>query len=72
MRGSVHAPPGLASGAALDLSLRTLPAFSGFLELLLRTGVTTVAEAASQDRLNNRPGLGQIVNFLNGPSTALN
>jgi predicted kinase len=34
-----------------ELSLRTLPTFFGALELLLKAGVTTVAEAAFQDRL---------------------
>jgi predicted kinase len=36
--------------------MRTLPTFFGVLEQLLRAGVTTVAEAAFQDRLW-RPGL---------------
>ena len=31
--------------------MRTLPVFFGVLELLLRAGVTTVAEAAFQDRI---------------------
>jgi predicted kinase len=31
--------------------MRTLPAFFGVLELLLTAGVTTVAEAAFQDRI---------------------
>jgi hypothetical protein len=39
--------------------MRTLPAFFGVLELLLRAGVTTVAEAAFQDRAW-RPGLGPL------------
>jgi predicted kinase len=34
-----------------EITLRTLPTFFGVLELLLRAGVTTVAEAAFQDRL---------------------
>ena len=56
--GMVHATPGFSPGAAVtdELSRRTLPAFFGVLELLLRSGVTTVAEAAFQDRLW-RPGL---------------
>lgn len=54
--GMVHAAPGFVPGPADELSLRTLPAFFGVLELLLRAGVTTVAEAAFQDRLW-RPGL---------------
>jgi hypothetical protein len=36
--------------------MRTLPTFFGVLELLLRAGATTVAEAAFQDRVW-RPGL---------------
>lgn len=36
--------------------MRTLPTFFGVLELLLRAGVTTVAEAAFQDRVWS-PGL---------------
>ncbi|WP_019868675.1 AAA family ATPase [Salinispora oceanensis] len=44
------------AGADDALALRTLPTFFGVLELLLRAGVTTVAEAAFQDRLW-RPGL---------------
>lgn len=52
----MHATPGFAPGPADDLSRRTLPTFFGVLELLLRAGVTTVAEAAFQDRLW-RPGL---------------
>ncbi|MDQ2814932.1 MAG: ATP-binding protein [Actinomycetota bacterium] len=50
--GMVHA----ARGPGDELSLRTLPVFFGVLELLLRAGVTTVAEAAFQDRVW-RPGL---------------
>ncbi|WP_025618167.1 AAA family ATPase [Salinispora cortesiana] len=58
--GMVHAATSasglLAAGPADELALRTLPTFFGVLELLLRAGVTTVAEAAFQDRLW-RPGL---------------
>ena len=54
--GMVHATPGFVSGPADELTARTLPTFFGVLELLLRAGVTTVAEAAFQDRLW-RPGL---------------
>ncbi|MEW1860833.1 AAA family ATPase [Streptomyces sp. NPDC088194] len=54
--GMVHATPGHVPGPADELNTRTLPAFFGVLELLLRAGVTTVAEAAYQDRLW-RPGL---------------
>jgi predicted kinase len=34
-----------------ELTVRTLPVFFGVLEILLRTGVTTVAEAAFQDHV---------------------
>jgi predicted kinase len=55
--GVVHATPGFLPGAVTDeLSRQTLPIFFGVLELLLRAGVTTVAEAAFQGRLW-RPGL---------------
>jgi predicted kinase len=55
--GMVHAKPGSRLEAVTDeLSRQTLPTFFGVLELLLRAGVTTVAEAAFQDRLW-RPGL---------------
>jgi predicted kinase len=45
--GMVHAAPGPGD----ELNLRTLPVFFGVLELLLRAGVSTVAEAAFQDRV---------------------
>jgi hypothetical protein len=51
-----HATPGFVAGPGDELSARTLPVFFGMLELLLRAGVSTVAEAAFQDRLW-RPGL---------------
>lgn len=51
-----HATPGFVPATADELSTRTLPVFFGVLELLLRAGVTTVAESAFQDRLW-RPGL---------------
>ena len=54
--GMVHAAEGFVPGPADALSRRTLPTFFGVLELLLRAGVTVVAEAAFQDRLW-RPGL---------------
>jgi predicted kinase len=54
--GMVHAARGFVAGPGDELTMRTLPAFFGVLELLLRAGVTTVAEAAFQDRLW-RPGL---------------
>jgi predicted kinase len=54
--GMVLATPGFVPGPADELSARTLPVFFGVVELLVRAGVTTVAEAAFQDRLW-RPGL---------------
>jgi predicted kinase len=54
--GMVHATWGpTASGFAArpgdELTVRTLPVFFGVLELLVRAGVTTVAEAAFQDHV---------------------
>lgn len=49
--GMAHAAPGFVPGPGDDLTMRTLPAFFGVLELLLTAGVTTVAEAAFQDRI---------------------
>ena len=49
--GMVHATPGFAPAVEDALSGRTLPVFFGVLELLLRAGVSTVAEAAFQDRV---------------------
>jgi predicted kinase len=49
--GMAHATPGFAPGPGDDLTMRTLPAFFRVLELLLTAGVTTVAEAAFQDRV---------------------
>ena len=49
--GMVHATPGFVPGPVDELTMRTLPAFFGVLELLLAAGVTTVAEAAFQDRI---------------------
>jgi predicted kinase len=54
--GMVHAAEGFVPGPGDVLTRRTLPTFFGVLELLLRAGVTVVAEAAFQDRLW-RPGL---------------
>ena len=54
--GMVHATPGFVAGPRDELTMRTLPTFFGVLDLLLRAGVTTVAEAAFQDRVW-RPGL---------------
>ena len=49
--GMAHATPGFTPGPRDDLTARTLPAFFAVLELLLTAGVTTVAEAAFQDRI---------------------
>jgi len=49
--GMTHAEPGFVPGPGDDLTMRTLPAFFDVLELLLTAGVTTVAEAAFQDRI---------------------
>jgi predicted kinase len=49
--GMVHATPGFVAAPGDELTARTLPVFFGVLELLLRAGVTTVAEAAFQDRV---------------------
>ncbi|MET9029100.1 ATP-binding protein [Nocardia sp. NPDC004168] len=54
--GMVHATENYAPSRSNELNLRTLPVFFQTLELLLRAGVTVVAEAAFQDRLW-RPGL---------------
>jgi hypothetical protein len=58
----VHATPGFVAGDRDELAMRTLPTFFGVIELLLRAGVTTVAEAAFQDRLW-RPGLEPLQNL---------
>ncbi len=49
--GMVQASPGFVAAPGDDLTRRTLPVFFDVLELLLRSGVTTVAEAAFQDRV---------------------
>jgi predicted kinase len=49
--GMAHAVPGFTPGPADELALRTLPAFFSVLELLVLAGVTTVAEAAFQNRI---------------------
>jgi predicted kinase len=54
--GMVHTTPGFTPGHDDKLSRRTNTVFFSMLETLLRAGVTTVAEAAFQDRLW-RPGL---------------
>jgi predicted kinase len=49
--GMVHATGEFTPAPGDELTMRTLPTFFGVLELLLRAGVTTVAEAAFQDRV---------------------
>jgi predicted kinase len=49
--GMAHASPGFTPGEGDELTERALPAFFGVLRLLLEAGVTTVAEAAFQDRV---------------------
>jgi predicted kinase len=49
--GMAHASPGFTPGEGDELTVRTLPVFFGVLRLLLEAGVTTVAEAAFQDRV---------------------
>ncbi|MFG2059810.1 AAA family ATPase [Micromonospora sp. NPDC048871] len=49
--GMVHATGDFTATLVDDLSLRTLPTFFTVLEVLLTAGITTVAEAAFQDRL---------------------
>jgi predicted kinase len=66
--GMVHALGGATSfvpGPGDELTAKTLPVFFGVLEVLLRAGVTTVAEAAFQDhvwrpRLEPLLGLAQL------------
>jgi predicted kinase len=49
--GMAHAAPGFAPAPGDELTMRTLPVFFGVLELLLRSGVTVVAEAAFENRI---------------------
>jgi predicted kinase len=49
--GLVHATPGFTGGAGDELTKRTLPVFFAMIELLIKAGVTTVAEAAFQDHV---------------------
>ncbi len=49
--GMVHAVPGFTATPGDELTNRTLPVFFEVLGLLLRAGVTTVAEAAFQDHV---------------------
>jgi len=54
--GMVHTAGEFVPSPGDGLTVRTLPVFFGVLHLLLRAGVTTVAEAAFQDHVW-RPGL---------------
>jgi predicted kinase len=54
--GMVHTAGEFVASPGDELTMRTLPVFFGLLHLLLRAGVTTVADAAFQDRVW-RPGL---------------
>lgn len=58
--GMVHAAGDFIAAPSDELTLRTLPTFFNVLRLLLTAGVTTVAEAAFQDRLW-RPGLQPLI-----------
>lgn len=49
--GMVHNTPGFVPAPSDELTQRTLPVFFSMLELLLRAGVTTVADAAFQDHV---------------------
>src|SRR5580693_7710297 len=49
--GMVHNTPEFVAARGDELTMRTLPVFFGVLDLLIRAGVTTVAEAAFQDRV---------------------
>jgi predicted kinase len=49
--GMVQTATNFAAAEGDELTRRTLPVFFGVLDLLLRAGVTTVAEAAFQDRV---------------------
>jgi predicted kinase len=54
--GMVHNTRDFVAAKGDELTRRTLPVFFSVLDLLIRAGVTTVAEAAFQDRVW-RPGL---------------
>jgi predicted kinase len=49
--GMAHSSPGFAPAPGDELTMRTLPVFFGVVELLLRAGVTTIADAAFQDHV---------------------
>ena len=50
-QGMAHGTPGFVAAPGDELTRRTLPVFFAVLELLLSSGVTTVAEAAFQDHV---------------------
>jgi predicted kinase len=50
-QGMAHAAPGFTGAPGDELTRRTFPVFFAVLDLLLRSGVTTVAEAAFQDHI---------------------
>ena len=50
-QGMAHATPGFTGAPGDELTRRTLPVFFAVLDLLLQSGVTTVAEAAFQDHV---------------------
>ena len=54
--GMLHATGEVTAEPGDELTMRTLPTFFAVLQLLLGAGVTTIAEAAFQDRVW-RPGL---------------
>jgi predicted kinase len=49
--GMAHSCPGFTPASGDELTMRTLPVFFGVVELLLRAGVTTIADAAFQDHV---------------------
>ncbi len=49
--GMVHTSPGFVASEGDELTKRTLPVFFGVVELLVRAGVSTVAEAAFQNHV---------------------
>ena len=61
-QGMAHATPGFTGAPGDEMTRRTLPVFFAVLDLLLRSGVTTVAEAAFQDHVW-RPELDKLRNL---------
>jgi predicted kinase len=49
--GMAHSGAGSAPAPGDELTMRTLPVFFGVVELLLRAGVTTIADAAFRDHV---------------------